>query len=257
MPAKRYKPIEILQPFIKTFIVIESGDGMQSSILPDTTLTMAFRLRGNIEHSSITTTNFPSSFVAGIRRSLLEVKYAENTTNLLVIFHEGAAAAFFDTPLHEFAGRPLPLNDLIPASIVREIEERLHEYSTNEERISLIEQWLVTRLKYFIPDPLIFHAMQKIRMASGDLRIKDLVSTLPISRDPFEKKFRRIVGTSPKQFASIVRLRNLIENYSDENTLTDAAHRAGYYDQAHFIKDFLSFTGKTPKEYFASPIRWD
>lgn len=256
MRAKFYTPVETLQPFIKAFIVIESGDGMQSSILPDTSLTMAFRLRGTIEHASISTTHLPTSFVAGIRRSPLEVRYAKNTTNLLVIFREGGAAAFFHTPLHEFAGRPLPLNDLVPADAVCEIEERLHEISTNEERFSLIEKWLIARLKTYSPDPLIAHAMKKIRLAAGDLRIKDLVSSLPISRDPFEKKFRRIVGTSPKQFASIVRLRHLIENYSDENTFTDAAHRAGYYDQAHFIKDFLSFTGKTPKAYFAAPSPW-
>lgn len=235
-------------------MIIESEEGLQNNILPDTTLTMAFKLRGTITHQSQAANKFPSSFIAGIRKSALSVNYAKDTLNLLVIFREGAAAAFFDTPLHEFAGMPLPLNDLVRASIV---EEQLCEAATNKERIHIIENWLISRLKYFSPDELVQYAIQKIRSASGELRIKDLVASLPISRDPFEKKFRRIVGTSPKQFASIVRLRNLIDQYSGDHTFTDVAHRAGYYDQAHFIKDFQSFTGKTPKEYFASPYRWD
>ena len=34
-----------------------------------------------------------------------------------------------------------------------------------------------------------------------------------------------------------------------ETDLTGLAHECGYFDQAHFIKEFRSFTGKTPSEY--------
>lgn len=238
-------------------MILESEEGLQNNILPDTALTMAFKLRGAITHEAPGADHFPSSFIAGIRKSALTVNYAKGTLNLLVIFREGAASAFFDVPLHEFAGMPLPLYGLMRAGMIREVEEQLCEAATHEERICIIENWLIKRLKYFKPDGLVQHAMQQIRSSAGELRIKDLVASLPISRDPFEKKFRRIVGTTPKQFASIVRLRHLIDQYSSDHTFTDLAHRAGYYDQAHFIKDFQSFTGKTPKEYFASPYRWD
>lgn len=257
MKTHQFQPVGLLTPFIKTFMIIESGNGLQNNILPDTTMTMAFKLRGTITHESQLNTHFPSSFVAGIRRSTLTVHYTKDTLNLLVIFHEGAASAFFNTPLHEFAGVPLALNNLVQAPIVRDVEEQLCECSTHAERIALIQNWLIARLKNHTPDRLVQHAIQKIRSAGGDIRIKELVADLPISRDPFEKKFRKTVGTSPKQFAAIVRMRNLIDNYSAHNTLTDVAYNAGYFDQSHFIKDFHSFTGKTPKEYFAAiPQAW-
>jgi len=31
--------------------------------------------------------------------------------------------------------------------------------------------------------------------------------------------------------------------------LTELAHECGYSDQAHFIKEFKAFTGKTPTQY--------
>lgn len=257
MKTHHFQPAELLKPFIKTFIVIESGDGLQNNLLPDTTMTMAFKLRGTITHEAQLNTSFPSSFIAGIRRSTLTVNYTRDTLNLLVIFHEGAASAFFNTPLHEFAGMPLALNNLEQSSMVREVEEQLCECATHVERIAIIESWLISKLKNYAPDRLVQHAIQKIKSAGGDIRIKELVAGLPISRDPFEKKFRKIVGTSPKQFAAIVRMRNLIDNYSATSTLTDIAYSAGYFDQSHFIKDFHSFTGKTPKEYFATaPKTW-
>lgn len=257
MRAYYFQPGELLKPFIKTFVIIESGDGLQNSILPDTTLTMAFRLRGAITYQTQPGAGFPSSFIAGIRKSTLTVSYAKDTLNLLVIFQEGAAPAFFNTPLHEFAGTPVALNNLVQASMVRNVEEQLCAFATHAERITFIENWLIARLGNYTPDPLMQHAIQKIRSAGGDIRIKELVAGLPVSRDPFEKKFRKIVGTSPKQFASIVRMRNLIDNYSAHNRLTNVAYSAGYFDQSHFIKDFHSFTGKTPKEYFAAaPQAW-
>jgi AraC-like DNA-binding protein len=256
MKVQRYQPTELLQPFIKSFMIIESEEGLQNSILPDTTLTMAFKLRGSITHTAYSSNTFPSSFIAGIRKSTLAVNYARNTLNLLVIFQEGGAAAFFDMPLHEFAGMPMPLDNMVHSRMVRDVEEQLCESESNTQRLVIIENWLIKRLKQFTPDALVQYAIQKIKTASGDLRIKDIVSSLPISRDPFEKKFRRIVGTSPKQFAAIVRLRNLIDQYSGVDTLTDVAHKAGYFDQSHFIKDFQSFTGKTPKQFFAAPPQW-
>jgi AraC-like DNA-binding protein len=257
MKTHHFQPVELLRPFIKTFMILESGNGLQNNILPDTTMTMAFRLRGAITHQAQSNTSFPSSFLAGIRRSTLSVDYAKDTVNLLVIFREGAASAFFNTPLHEFAGMPVALNNLVQAPVVRDVEEQLCECSTHAERITLIENWLIARLTNYTPDQLVQQAIHKIRSAGGDIRIKELVAELPISRDPFEKKFRKTVGTSPKQFAAIVRMRNLIENYSAHNTLTDVAHSAGYFDQSHFIKAFYSFTGKTPKEFFAAaPQAW-
>ena len=44
--VERHTPNDILKPFIKTFMTIESRNGMVNRILPDTSITMAFRYRG-------------------------------------------------------------------------------------------------------------------------------------------------------------------------------------------------------------------
>ncbi len=66
-----------------------------------------------------------------------------------------------------------------------------------------------------------------------------------ISESAFEKRFRRIAGTTPKKFAQIIRLQNIIGNL-DKSLWYD---NDIFYDQAHFIKEFKAFTGVTPKAF--------
>lgn len=257
MKSERYLPSAVLRPFIKTFTIIESDNGMENRILPDTSLVMAFRFRGNIKVAEQgIESQLPSSVITGIRRSTRLVGYSKEASTLLVIFHEGGAAPFFKQPLHELFGMSVSLDDIIHRSNVSEIEERLAEAKNNEQRIFIVEQFLLRQLKKPQQDLLIQSAVRQIKAVNGDLRIADLLEDLPVSRDPFEKRFRRMIGTSPKQFSVIVRLRNLIDHYSPTTNLTGIAHAAGYFDQAHFIKDFKLFTGQTPQEFFKSPVYW-
>ncbi len=143
-----------------------------------------------------------------------------------------------------------------PANEVNEILELLSEASTDKLRIRIIETFLISKLNDYKQDSLITLAIEFIKKQNGIVRIKTLATDLNISQDPFEKRFRAVVGATPKQFASIVRLRHLIKNYSTFPSLTEASHEAGYFDQSHFIKDFRLFTGKSPKEFLKGKDFW-
>lgn len=75
------------------------------------------------------------------------------------------------------------------------------------------------------------------------------VSTAQLSRD-----FARVVGTSPRVLARLLRVRRLlagIEGASDV-AWADLAADLGWYDQSHLIRDFRRHTGVTPTEYLAA-----
>jgi AraC-like DNA-binding protein len=253
----QFLPCPALQPYIKNFLIIECEQGMVNRILPDTSIVIAFRLRGQVSYADNgTTQNLAQSVITGIRDSSRLVDYAENTSNLLVIFKEGGAASFFKEPMHELGSMSVSLDYLIQTAKVCAIEEELAAADNNNQRILIVERFLLSELKNTQSDILVSEAIQKIKLSKGDIKIKELLAGLPISRDPFEKRFRKITGTSPKHFAAIIRLKNLIENYTDAISFTEAAYSAGYYDQAHFIKDFRAFTGQTPHDFFKAPPLW-
>lgn len=257
MITEQFLPTDRLRPFIRTFLIIDSEQGMVNKILPGTSIVMAFRYKGSVRYAEDPgETAMPLSVITGLRNSVRLIDYAKETATLLVIFNEGGAAALFKEPLHELFGSSVALDNLIRHSIVSDLEERLAEAKNNQQRVDIAEQFLLSRLNETVHDRLVAEAVRTIQLASGSIRIKDLATDLSISQDPFEKRFRRIIGTSPKQFSTIVRLRTLIGQYSPGQRLTESAYRAGYFDQAHFIKDFKTFTGQTPHLFFNAGPYW-
>ncbi len=257
MKLERYIPTNGLQPSVKAFMLVESQAGMVSNILPGTSVTLAFRCAGTVaDVADAARDSLPVSVITGLRKTARQLEYAKDTATLVVQFSDTGAAAFFREPLHELFGVSVALDALIPRRKLDEVEDRLAAAGSSARRFAVVEHFLLAQLQAPDADRLIGKAVEDIQCAHGDIRIKDLVAGFPISQDAFEKRFNRVVGTSPKQYARIVRLRSLIDHYRPTSSLTDAALAAGYFDQAHFIKDFKAFTGKTPTAFFQSPAFW-
>lgn len=253
MRLHTYIPGIRLQPFIKNFLIIESDYGVVNKILPDTAVVMAFRFRGQVQHSMNSGSSgvAPATCISGMRKTARLISYTPNTATLIVTFRSAGAAAFFKTPLHEFFEQSIPLDALVSRQQLDNITEQLAAAASHAQRIHIIESWLLSAVQTYEPDPRIQAAVQQLTLQN--IKIRDLSYQLNISQDALEKRFRQQVGATPKQFANIVRLRKLITQYTPNQTLTALAYDAGYFDQAHFIKDFKAFTGQSPQDFFKSP----
>ena len=257
MQLEKYTPCTVLAPFVKEYILLESEIEIGNYIIPDTTIVMAFRYRGSVSMAAGAQTELlPAAAITGLRKTARHIQYAKDTANLLVVFREGGMHAFTPFPAHELFGLSIYTGDLFLPAALQEVTELLSATTTDAQRISIIETFLLHRFNHRQPDLLVQEAILQIRQQDGLIRIKDLAASLHISQDRFEKRFRALVGATPKQYASIIRLRALINKYPSYASLTAASYEAGYFDQAHFIKDFRLFTGKTPREFFQSAQYW-
>ncbi len=82
------------------------------------------------------------------------------------------------------------------------------------------------------------------------MRIAPLARSLDIGQDQLEKRFRRVVGASPKRLASILRLQRALRSFRSGVPLSELAPEAGYYDQAHLTREFRAATGAAPGTFF-------
>jgi AraC-like DNA-binding protein len=250
-------PTEQLKPFVKTYRIIESEDELTNRVLPSTSLAIAFRCKGEVNYIQENRHDkLPLSTISGIRKSVLLINYAKDTATLVVQFKETGAKAFFKEPLHELFEESVSLDNFIPRQKIAIIEELLAEAKTNNQKIAIIEQFLLSRLHNYKPDDLISAAINIIQSKKGIVKIKELADALFISQDAFEKRFRKTIGSSPKQFCYVVRIKSIIDHKQKNQTLIDLAFDAGYFDQPHFNKDFKLFTGQTPTEFFNFPSFW-
>lgn len=248
-----YIPRDILKPYVKSFVVQQTTEEHTYKVLPDTGLVIGFQYTGKLsrlQHDIETPLSI--SGISGLADCSRTFKSSPNTGTVLVIFKETGAAQFFKQPLHELFRESVSLDNFMLRSELLCLEEQLAEAKTDEQRIASVEQFLIQRMANVEPDKLVLSALALIYKSKGNIRMKELAEQLFISQSPLEKRFRQVVGTSPKKFASIVRLKKVIQQYNASNSLTEIGYDAGFYDQAHFIKEFKHFTGDTPEKFFSA-----
>lgn len=257
MIVERFLPAPILAPHIREFMVIESEQEFDNTLIPDVSIVLSFRFRGVVlSVDSDREDAFPSIVLSGLRKTVRHIRYAGGSANFLVIFREGGIAAFSRIGAHELFGLSVSADNFFPGTQLAGIAEKLAAAATNNERAEIVNAYLTAKLAGPKPDPEIDKAIQWIKTQSGIVRIRDLASDLYISQDAFEKRFRMRIGATPRQYASVIRLRHLIKKYPSLSSLTEASYEAGYFDQSHFIKDFRIFTGQSPSDFFKTSRYW-
>lgn len=251
MKFQTYLPCEILEPYIRFLAISESSDHQTYKVLPDTSLVMGIQYKGRLSFvADDRETLLSTAGITGLTDSYRIFKNTAGTGTVLVYFRETGASAFFEEPLHELFSESLSLDHFINKSILDVLEDRLSSVNSDKERIDLVEHFLISRLKILPKDQLVLSALELIYQSKGTIRIHELAEKLNTSQSPLEKRFRKVVGASPKKFASLVRLNTIVKNPQNIGTLTEKGYEAGYFDQSHFIRDFKSFTGETPENFF-------
>lgn len=84
--------------------------------------------------------------------------------------------------------------------------------------------------------------------------IAALASQLGISRRHLARCFSRAIGWTPEEFRRLARFSAAaaLATTAPVERWSDVALAAGYFDQAHFIRDFRSFTSRLPSTVFSA-----
>lgn len=257
MKMEEYTPTTLLRPFIKAYKIIESQDELVNRVVPDTSFAIAFRFKGQISYvTDAGKTILPAATFSGLRKSVRLINYLPQTAALIVQFEETGISAFFKQPVHELFEESISLDNFFPQSEISIVEERLAEAENSITRIAIVERFLYSKLLYNKPDMLVGDAIAKIYSSNGASKINELAKSLYISNDAFEKRFRKVVGATPKQFSSIIKIKSIIKKNPEHSSFIQIALENGYYDQSHFNKEFKLFTGQTPTDFFKSGLYW-
>ncbi|MCR9249952.1 MAG: helix-turn-helix transcriptional regulator [bacterium] len=93
-------------------------------------------------------------------------------------------------------------------------------------------------------------AIKEIIDSKGKYQISEICSKVNISERSLERFCKENIGLSPKFYSRIIRLAYIFKLVNeDNNNWAQLSYLGGFYDQAHFIKDFKKFTGEEPTKY--------
>lgn len=198
-------------------------------------------------------TVFHSSWVSGERTEPIVIDEAGYVHLVGVRFRAGGAWPFLGVPLGELSGRVLELETILGTE-VRELRNRLGEASNDDARLDEAEGWLRQRIcSRAPPTRAVSHALGIIQRGADAVRIGRMADEIGISHKHLLREFERCVGLTPKVFARICAFQRVIHSVGQRPGVNwaDAAARCGYYDQAHLIREFRTFSGLTPANYLS------
>jgi AraC-like DNA-binding protein len=159
-------------------------------------------------------------------------------------------------PMQEVARNVIELDDVL-GDEVNAVHEQLGNCREPGRQFGILCEFVRRRIARsrvrLRADALL--AIGSLACSHGASRIEDLCGDLGVSRKHLGKLLHSHVGLSPKVYARMFRFRRVVDLVSGGMRPRDWAQLAmscGYFDQAHFNREFRAFAGMTPSEYTSS-----
>jgi AraC-like DNA-binding protein len=179
----------------------------------------------------------------------MDVQMRKGAGCLAICFQPGMAYRFLHVPMHVFTDTTTLLND-VWKNAAEVIEAKLADADSNALRVSIVQEYLLKQLAQSHDDETIARCLQLAQFAAGTVSVHQLTNLTGLSQRHLARRFQQCIGLSPATYLRVARfIKSLqyLRNYPGRS-LTDVAYESGYYDQAHFIRDYKTFAGFTPGE---------
>lgn len=251
----QFLPSALLAPYIKNYTVVTIGKDIDNEVFyPSGYVDLVLNISAGNAATIINgrKKDTPDIELLGHLTLPTRLTVKEGTTVLIARIYPFAAALFFPYQLSEFTNYATDLYD-VRLEESRELYQRVMEADQVARQISVLEDYFLRLLakneKQLKKVTLVQQLSRQVLTGLSQPDLSSLSRDTGISGRYIQKLYLSHVGLSPAAFAGIVRFnRGLQQVLHSPASLTAIAYECGYYDQAHFIREFRKFTGITPSE---------
>lgn len=170
-----------------------------------------------------------------------------------VRFHPHGFSSFSRTSIEDLKDQNIDAREIFSDDIVSFLEhckslDSFTHFVQYANRYFLKKSFdIATRLESY---KLVSACIKTLQTTHHDLSIADLCKHYSVSQRWLQVQFKNYIGISPKTLQKIFRFNSGIHLLNGrEQQLTDVAMESGYYDQAHFNREFKALSGVTPRAY--------
>ncbi|MGE5805899.1 MAG: DUF6597 domain-containing transcriptional factor [Ignavibacteria bacterium] len=255
MRYKTFSPSSKLMPYVRNYWLLEvdkSDCPVIQNILPFGSFELIIHLKNVCEMTSFANSckSFmqPQFFYTGQFTKPISINFQNEAKVLAASLHPWAGNLLFKIPADKFTNETISV-DLFEKNI--SFTERLLNSKKDSELIFLLEQFLQLKLMHYIPDKIVSRIVKEIKMENSTKKLNKLLNESGLSRRRIEQKFLETTGLTMSHLLRKIRFQKAVQFLRNFplKSLTQIGLDAGYYDQAHFIRDFKDFSNLSPREY--------
>lgn len=246
-------PPHLLRKYVANYSIYRFGENIDTQLYPKGIFEIVFQSNTNFQHNTSYSAGWqsrPKNFIGGLHNKSYTVRANGNNNFCIAVeFKPNTAKYFIPYKLHNFQNNIVDILDIWGNGAI----ELSHKITTEKEnfiKISLIEDFLLQKIIQQ-KTSIIDNAITIILASKGFVEVSQLARTIGLSNAQFRKRFKEEIGISPSQYCKIVRINTTLTLLEKgyKKSLIDLSYQLGYFDQSHFIKDFKSVTGCSPKSF--------
>ncbi len=257
---REFSPPDSLRPFLRrSFYARGQIPYRYDKILPNGLAVVIFTIGGPHRLGPLETVDrnplFDHSWFHGVQTRPVYNRPLGETHVLGLLFEPIGFHALFDIDMQRYVDQTVDARLVLPADVVANIEAALPDASDATTHASL-HAALLNRQRTTLPTWLV-ELYRGIVDTEGAEPLPLLYEKTGRSQRHASDRFRRAVGVTPKVLARIHRLGALLAAVDPQDPVpwTTLAHRFGFFDQAHFNREFRRFSGLSPTRYASERLR--
>ncbi len=167
-------------------------------------------------------------------------------------FRPGGLAALTGHPASAWTDRSVAATEVLPRALVAELADP--DLANDGSAWAETAERGLAALADHRPDPryaLLLDVVADMLADHSLLTVAEVADRHAVTVRTLQRLFTHYVGVGPKWVLTRYRLHDAVADLDAgwSGTLTDLAVRYGWYDQAHFTRDFTALVGVTPGHY--------
>lgn len=256
MRMQSYDIIPGLQPYVKLICTMDCDDDTDTSfirVLPDACVEL-FLNYTSTPVAMIDDELYKGSIATFRMSKATDIQMRKGAGVIAICFHPGMAYPFIHVPMHKLSDTIIDLTDVWDMTLT-ELEEKIAESDSSQTRVQHVQQYLLKKLGHAKDNLHILHCLKQVQLSEAMIPAGKLADDTGLSQRHLARKFQEHVGLSPKEYLRVSRFIFSLSNLKKYPvlSLTEIAFKSGYYDQAHFVRDYKGFTGHTPGQIIRMP----
>ncbi len=199
--------------------------------------------------------SLPESFVFGQVSEYQDFSVHGPTFIVIVLFQPLGLFTLTGTNSILFTNRVEDASSVFGKEVLR-LKERLFFSSNAIEVVGFLNSFFTEKIDGLTHghNPYVLNFISFGLRNKGNVLVKDICKELGVNERRIQRLFSEQIGVSPKKFLTNMKLHSFLglTKRRSQSSLTKLGFEAGYFDQAHLIREFKKTVGFNPSTYLKS-----